>query len=280
MLFVRDKGQMCNNILQYGHVYAWGREHGRKTISMRFAYKYRWFHICHTPWHNFAVYVFAKTIGKLGLIPIIDFTNDYCSPERHKKNLELMFNSKMAIVQGWCVRFYDEFLKYRDEICELFAFMPKTEAYAERMISGNDHYNIGLHIRRGDYKTFKNGRLFFTDDVYINYLKDAIRQYGDGKNIRVFVCSNDRKLDKDRYVNAFPNTEIIFSDGTPDEDLCLLSHCDILIGTVSTFSLVASMYRDLPICWIDNKDVPVKGAKFHRFDYLFRHILDGTDIQI
>ena len=35
MIFVTDKGRMCNNILQYGHVYAWAREHGRKSISMQ-----------------------------------------------------------------------------------------------------------------------------------------------------------------------------------------------------------------------------------------------------
>lgn len=32
MIFVRDKGQMCNNILQYGYVYAWAKEHGRKCM--------------------------------------------------------------------------------------------------------------------------------------------------------------------------------------------------------------------------------------------------------
>ena len=31
MMFARDKSQMCNNLLQYAHVYAWGREHGRKV---------------------------------------------------------------------------------------------------------------------------------------------------------------------------------------------------------------------------------------------------------
>ncbi|MDO5130828.1 MAG: hypothetical protein Q4D64_13035, partial [Prevotellaceae bacterium] len=44
MIFVRDKGRMCNNILQYGHVYAWAREHGKRAVSMCFAYKYRYFH--------------------------------------------------------------------------------------------------------------------------------------------------------------------------------------------------------------------------------------------
>ena len=43
MIFARDKSQMCNNLLQYAHVYAWGREHGRKVISMRFSYKYQYF---------------------------------------------------------------------------------------------------------------------------------------------------------------------------------------------------------------------------------------------
>ena len=37
MIFVHDKGRMANNMLQYGHVYAWGRAHGRTTMSMRFA---------------------------------------------------------------------------------------------------------------------------------------------------------------------------------------------------------------------------------------------------
>ena len=46
MMFARDKSQMCNNLLQYAHVYAWGREHGRKVISMRFSYKYQYFKIC------------------------------------------------------------------------------------------------------------------------------------------------------------------------------------------------------------------------------------------
>ena len=28
MIFVHDKGRMANNMLQYGHVYAWGRRSG------------------------------------------------------------------------------------------------------------------------------------------------------------------------------------------------------------------------------------------------------------
>ena len=38
MIYVRDKGQMCNNILQFAHVYAFARENGRRAVSMRFSY--------------------------------------------------------------------------------------------------------------------------------------------------------------------------------------------------------------------------------------------------
>lgn len=281
MLFVRDKGQMCNNILQYGHVYAWGREHGRQTMSMRFAYKYQYFHICSTRWHNFATYVFAKLMGRIGVFPIIDFDNDECSPERHQANEQLMLSHRTALVQGWLVRFYDLFLKYRDEICQLFAFLPKTEQDIALLMGPdeNDRLTIGLHIRRGDYKTFKNGAYYFDDKVYINYVKEALRQYGEGKKVRIFVCSNDPNLNQQAYRQALPEVEILFPAGTPDHDLCLLSHCDVLVGTVSTFSLVASMYRDLPLCWIDKAEVPANGAKFMRFDYLFRHTMDGVEFQ-
>ena len=60
MIFVHDKGQMCNNILQYAHVYAWARENGRKSMSMRFAYKYQYFNICSSSYHNFLMYLVVK----------------------------------------------------------------------------------------------------------------------------------------------------------------------------------------------------------------------------
>ena len=36
MIFVKGYGQMCNNILQFAHAYAYGREHDIKVVAMRF----------------------------------------------------------------------------------------------------------------------------------------------------------------------------------------------------------------------------------------------------
>ena len=119
MIFVHDKGRMANNMLQYGHVYAWGREHGRATMSMRFAYKYPWFHICHTRHHHLWNYLFAKYAAKWGLIPTVRFDTEGADYSREE---QMMRDRRLILVGGWYARWYDLFLKYKPEILQLFAF--------------------------------------------------------------------------------------------------------------------------------------------------------------
>ena len=286
MIFVHDRGRMANNILQYGHVYAWGREHGRKTMSMRFAYKYPYFHICDTKYHNFATYVFAKYAAKWGLIPMVTFSNDEA---QNRCNEDIMLQKRMMVVTGWEAHWYDLFLKYKSEILELFAFRPEIE---EKVVEAMNHGDsppvirsqsslltegtvpmiLGVHIRRGDYATFYNGKFFFSDEQYVGVIRRFLALHPD-KQVRVFICGNDPKLDKDYYRRELPACEVVFPDGNPGEDLCLLSHCDYLIGAPSTFSLVAAMYHDRPLYWMMDADAPLSESSFRYFDDLFQHIL-------
>lgn len=277
---------MANNILQYGHVYAWGREHGRKTMSMRFAYKYPYFHIRDTKYHNFATYVFAKYAAKWGLIPMVTFSND---ESQNRCNEDIMLQKRMLVVTGWEAHWYDLFLKYKSEILELFAFRPEIE---EKVVEAMNHEDsppvirsqsslltegtvpmiLGVHIRRGDYATFYNGKFFFSDEQYVGVIRRFLALHPD-KQVRVFICGNDPKLDKDYYRRELPACEVVFPDGNPGEDLCLLSHCDYLIGAPSTFSLVAAMYHDRPLYWMMDADAPLSESSFRYFDDLFQHIL-------
>ena len=264
MIFVHDRGRMANNILQYGHVYAWGREHGRKTMSMRFAYKYPYFHICDTPHHNFPTYVFAKYAAKWGLIPTVTFSDDEA---RNVANEQTMLRSRMLVVTGWEARWYDLFLKYKSEILDLFAFRPAIEQSIQTAVMKG---SLGVHIRRGDYANFYGGRFLYTDAQYVAVIRRFLELHPQQTNI--YICGNDPKLNKDYYRRELADCQVVFPDGNPGEDLCLLSHCDYLIGAPSTFSLVAAMYRDLPLYWIEDADAPVIEASFRRFDDLFRHI--------
>ena len=272
MIFVRDKGRMCNNILQYGHLYAWGREHKRLTISMRFAYKYKYFKICHTRYHHFAVYAFAKYASKWGLIPVVKFNDDGAD---YSENERKMLNSRMIVAEGWYVRYPELFIKYKDKIKDLFRF---DQAISEKIDHKLDKYNhsdiikLGVHIRRGDYARWQGGKYLYSDQQYISIIRNFIENHHQQK-VSVFICGNDPSLDKDCFMNAIGEEYVSFPDGNPGEDLCLLSKCDYLIGAPSTFTLVAAMYRDLPLYWIENASDPLTEASFQRFDYLFRHIL-------
>ena len=266
---------MCNNMLQYGHVYAWAREHGRSVMSMRFAYKYQYFRLCHSLKHNFIFYALAKFMHSIGVLPAVSYwlSEDEGSPELER----YMLRHTNFIVEGWFVRFYDLFLKYKPEIVSMFAFdkviADKVSGVISHEASDGD-VRLGVHIRRGDYRTFKDGAYFYDDDTYISYIKAFIRRCGD-KHVTVFICGNDPKIDKDYYRQNIPEATIVFPAGNPGEDLCLLSECNSLIGPPSTFSLVASMYHDIPLLWMHNADSSNVNnqACWGQFDKLFREII-------
>lgn len=269
MIYVRDKGQMCNNILQFAHVWAFAREHGRRALSMRFAYKYQYFSICKTPGHNFFRYAVAKFAASRGLMPVVSYDDPGVRDESKERK---MLDSANVMVQGWEVRFYDLFLKYFDEIRSMFAFLPEVEAAVSPLVGrGEGSLRLGLHVRRGDYARWQGGRYFFSDRQYAE-VAARYTSTVSGRRITLYVCSNDPSLDRDEYRRALPDAEIIFAQGNPGEDLCLLSRCDVLIGAPSTFSLVASMYRELPLYWIEDPDAPVSDKSFSTFRDLFRRI--------
>jgi len=273
MIFVHDKGRMANNMLQYGHVYAWGREHGRKTVSIRFAYKYPWFHICNTRYHNFFTYAFAKYAAKLKLIPTVRFDKEDADYTREE---QLMLSSKMILVGGWYAHWYDLFIKYKPEIKNLFAFDGKVKANVHcswgKYCENNGMLRLGVHIRRGDYRRWQGGKYFYTDEQYLGCIRKFLNQHNDNQTV-VFICGNDPELDKEKYRKALDGVTVVFPEGNPAEDMYLLSCCNYLIGAPSTFTLVASMYNDTPLYWIMDPEAPVNESSFGTFDSLFRHIL-------
>jgi hypothetical protein len=269
MIFVHDKGRMANNMLQYGHVYAWGREHGRKTMSMRFAYKYPWFHISHTAYHHFLTYVFAKYAAKWGLIPTVTFSDDEA---RNVSNEQMMLDRRMLVVTGWEARWYDLFLKYKSEILDLFAFDDAVDQRAQERLGDMWGVKLGVHIRRGDYKNFYDGRFYYSDEQYVSVIRNYYDCCYPKERLNVYICGNDPHLDKDYYREKLSDFFVHFPEGNPAEDLCLLSHCHNLIGPPSTFTLVAAMYRDVPLYWIEDPSKPPTPKDFRHFDDLFRHI--------
>ena len=277
MIFARDKSQMCNNLLQYAHVYAWGREHGRKVISMRFSYKYQFFHICHTPLTGFGWYLLAKYAAALRLLPTASFKYRDCDREALERK---MLRHRHIVVSGWFVRYYDLFLKYRDEICELFTLdaqitdpVKARMSEVENVQTSNLRLRLGVHIRRGDYKEWRDGQYYFDDETYARHVNRFAAMYPE-RDVHVYLSTNDGMVTEERFQQLCPQVHIHHLQGSAPEDLFMLSECDYLMGPPSTFSLVAQMYRDIPLYRMDTADEQAMTTEgFRLFDYWFRNMV-------
>ncbi len=274
MIFARDKSQMCNNLLQYAHVYAWGREHGRKVISMRFSYKYQYFRICHTSLTGFGWYLMAKYLAAIRLLPTISFRY----PEKNMEEKERQMSShRHIVVSGWFARWYDLFLKYRDEICDLFQidsqFTNPVKVKMQEAEKEQSGIRLGVHIRRGDYAKWAEGKYYYDDQTYARHI-NRFAEKNQGKVIHVYLSTNDPHVSASAFQQLCPHVHVHFLDGNAPEDLFMLSECDFLIGPPSTFSLVAAMYRDIPLYRMDSADEGLMNEEsFKKFDYWFRRII-------
>lgn len=266
---------MCNNLLQYAHVYAWGRKRGRKVISMRFSYKYQFFKICKTGYTGFLWYLMAKYLAALKIIPTASFKHNDCDAKALERMME---RHRHIVVAGWFARFYDDFLEYRDEIVDLFTINKDiTEPVRQQMQkdspAGEQCLRLGVHIRRGDYSTWEDGRYFHSDKVYADHINRFASWHKD-KQVHVFLSTNDMGITVRTFQELCPDVTIHLYANSAPADLFMLSECDYLIGPPSTFSLVAAMYRDIPLYRMDTKrseDMTPEG--FRLFDYWFRRII-------
>lgn len=263
---------MCNNLLQYAHVYAWGREHGRKVISMRFSYKYRYFKISHSNLVSFPLYLLAKVAAALRILPTACFDDENCDKAALERK---MLGHRNIVVAGWYVRYYDLFLKYRQEICDLFSIDNQYTAPVLRnmMPKSGNVIRLGVHIRRGDYALWSGGKYCYDDKVFVEHIKKFCLMFPD-KDVHVYLSSNDPSVNKDRFCAMSGINHIFNLRGVSVSDLYMLSECDYLIGPPSTFSLVASMYRDIPLYRMDVPDTKNFSLdSFRKFDYWFRRIV-------
>ena len=198
MLFARDKSQMCNNLLQFAHVYAWAREHGRSVMSMRFSYKYKYFKISRSRFVSFPLYLCAKWLAALRLLPTASFKYEDCDAAALEQK---MLSHRHIVVSGWYARWYDLFLKYRDEICDLFTIDPQytrrvTEWMTEQESAAETTekpIRLGVHIRRGDYAEWHGGQFYYSDEVYADFISRFISLM-PGRRVEVYIAGNDPNL--------------------------------------------------------------------------------------
>jgi len=186
----------------------------------------------------------------------------------NKKNEMLLGNRKNYIkfVKGWNFRVEPLTKKYYFPLKEIYQF--KEKKYSSYSLSIKKFfkdlkikkkYIVGLHIRRGDYKTWNNGKYFFSDDVY-NQVILKCRFYLKKENKDPFFVVVS---DEDISDNIFYDYKI---NGTWKEDQIALQNCDLLLGPPSTFTMWASFLSRIPLISLD---------EFGRIDFKRKYVCYG-----
>jgi hypothetical protein len=116
---------------------------------------------------------------------------------------------------------------------------------------------IGVHIRRGDYLKYNEGKYYFADHDYKRFMLQCC-DMNPGKKIGFFL-SSDEKINYDNF-DDFNICKPAFAGVI--EDLYSLSYCDLIIGPPSTFSEWASFYGKTPTYQIHSKEETLHPDKF------------------
>lgn len=157
-------------------------------------------------------------------------------------------------IDSWLFRNPEGLRKYRKEIIKYFR--PRPDIVKEVEIQINNLRNrfkniVGIHIRQGDYKTWRGGACFIPQtrvrEIVDEYLKISDQ---DKRNV-CFVITSDEQVD----TNLFANLNVFVSKGNAVHDLYILSKTDLIIGSNSTFGAFASYYGDIPFIVMQKTEI-------------------------
>ena len=168
-----------------------------------------------------------------------------------EEDLKTMKNLKFVVVTDWMFRYYEGVKKFQDNLRQQLSFDESTFINAEKLLTSAknnylSHTFIGVHVRRGDYATWLDGKFFYDDSIYYARLKEMAQQI---EKPLFIVCSNeDLCFKNDLALN------IIYAKGSPAEDIFLLSKCSYIIGPPSTFSSWAAFLGDQFLLLLENKN--------------------------
>jgi Glycosyl transferase family 11 len=186
-------------------------------------------------------------------------------PDRHTTLLDgpevqgKIADAGIVLVYGWWLRAPNLVRKHGDKIREYFRPLDNFETASHEAVEPlrrNADVVVGVHIRHGDYRTWKDGKYFFPVERYAGWMRELAAQF-PGRKVSFLVCSDER-----RSVDEFPGLSVGLGTKSPVSDVFALAQCDYIFGPNSTFSQWASFYGDKPLLHLLDRNDPVKLENF------------------
>ena len=182
----------------------------------------------------------------------------------HNKTWDKVFKF-LGFKKGWFTMDDTRYIaQTKKELQHIFRPRKEITDRAEAMmteIRKTSDFVVGVHIRHGDYKTFENGRYYYTLEEFHHFMLQ-IKQLYCNRRVAFFISSNEA-FSTDIFEGCTcyrfqkePSGDIL--------DLHTLSLCDRIFGPWSTYSRWAAFIGEVPLCCIKEKGQSITKKDFSR----------------
>lgn len=184
----------------------------------------------------------------------------------------------LGCTKGWSTRTDTRYLaQTKKELQRIFrpkeTVTNKAEGLIAKMKQTTDIV-VGVHIRRGDYATWNDGRFFYELEEYHQFML-RVQELYKSHRVSFFISSNE-----DFSLEIFNDCKCQRFGKEPSGailDLYTLSICDRIIGPFSSYSRWASFIGEVPLCFLENRDLQFTKDSFSTIvDYF--HFENGKEI--
>lgn len=278
-------GQLCNQLFLFAHIISFAIESGQRVWVPGFYKKRELFNYFTNDRESFSEVVFFPDLrpGIAKLVEIgmrrafhsdskllrlierllrkktrlrLDYLTEACFPEFEGAE---KVTSPICFFEGWMFRCPLGFSKHAEALRSIFAFLPEHVLAAEIFLSSLPFDKVvGVHIRQGDYAEMAP-QWTYSVDRYLLWIQELRQQMGPGT---CFVIVSDSEMPK------FEEDYIVHHKGSAIQDLCVLAHCEFVMGPPSTFNRWACFMGNRNHLCLWNPSMNIDVSMFKKFRML------------
>lgn len=285
LIIGKKSGRLGNRLMLFAHIIAFAKENDFKVFNFAFFEYARYFEstrddiFCRYPIKTLAIpslkirillyrifqritNIIYKSKFMQKFVRIIEIEKGQVIRLDSKDFMDKIRSKKIIILRGFIFRDLVNFVKYSNVIRSYFTPIDSHQMNIDRLIKKIKNIAdviVGVHIRHGDFRKYKEGKYYFSFDQYKELMKKIENLFRSQKV--VFLICSDGKLTH----SIFNDFSFEFGTGHLVEDMYSLARCDYLIGTKSTFLRWASFYGEVPMYEIEDPNSSLRLNYFKEF---------------
>lgn len=270
LVLFKLSNQRSNQFMHHVHLDAYCREYNIKFCNLHFGRYKKYYPHLKLRYNNFFSRFFIRLILKVNwsikIFRVVNFNLEYKGYVDRSDEI-YPFEKGLTFCEGFQFRANKLVKKYRKEYKKQFDPNINKDLYRNKYFvkTNDDSKIVGIHIRRGDYKGYKDGIYFYDDEIYIEYMNQISTLLSE--NCTFILFTNDEQLDFKKYESKFKD-KIIISKEDVHIDHFLMSECDYLLGPPSSFTAWASFIGHAKLFQVENKNEYLSLDKFKECDSL------------